>query len=282
MKSLIDILKASVQHLEKKGIANPKRKAEDMLCDVLGIQRLQLYLEFERPLNDQELVRSREYLNRVGQGEPLQYVHGEVEFYGCSFFVNRDVLIPRQETEVLVDKIVQALSKIDLVGKTLLDLCCGSGCIGISIKKRFPELKVVLSDKSIAALNVARKNAERNEVEIKFLEGDLLEPFKNEKAHFIVCNPPYIAEKEYLKLEKEVRDFEPKLALISGPKGIEFYERLAHELPAHLYPGAMVWFEIGFDQGPTVYELFKGKPWKGQIVENDWAGHSRFFFLENE
>ena len=282
MKQLLEVLSLSVAYLQKKGIVNPRRQAEDLLCDVFGMDRLKLYLEFERPLTEDEVSICRDRLLRRAQGEPLQYIHGQVEFYGCSLIVNPSVLIPRQETEILVDLIVKVLEKQELKGKCLWDICCGSGCIGIALKKRFPELQVTLSDISSKALHVARQNAEKNNTEIRFLEGDLLAPFFEEKTHYLVCNPPYISDAEYAATDKEVRLYEPKGALASGVTGIEFYERLAKELPRHLYPHSLAWFEIGFSQGEQVSRLFKDVFWKSKRAEKDWAGNDRFFFLENE
>lgn len=280
MKSLIEILTLSTEYLLKRGIENPRKQAEEILCDVLAIDRLKLYMDFDRPLHDEELNVCRKKLSRRAKGEPLQYIRGEVDFYHCSFLVNPAVLIPRNETEILVEKVVRHLEKCDLRAKSLWDVCCGSGCIGISLKKKFPELQVTLSDFSKDSLDLAAKNAERNQVEVEFLLGDFLKPFANRKTDFLICNPPYIAQSEYEKLEREVKDFEPRHALVAGVKGTEYYERLSEELPPYLYPSAKVWLEIGFDQGNCVQQLFNQPLWKAQRLEKDWAGHDRFFSFE--
>lgn len=280
MKTLLDVLKLSTHYLNEKKIINARRQAEDLLCDALGVSRLQLYLDFERPLDDRELTLCRERLLRCGKKEPLAYIHGQTEFYGAIIRVTPAVLIPRQETEILVDLIARQLEGLDLKGKVLLDLCCGSGCIGIALKKKLPDLHVVLSDCSFEALEVAKDNAQKNLVEVEMLQGDLLEPFSHRKADFIVCNPPYISEGEYPELDDSVRLFEPKLALVAGESGLEYYERLAKELPLHLNASAKVWFEIGYRQGHAVNALFSGDIWKEQKVQSDWSGHDRFFFLQ--
>lgn len=282
MKTLLDVLKRSTEYLEQRGISHPRRQSEDLIADALGIKRMQLYLEFDRPLTEAELTDCRARLMRRGKGEPLQYIHGKVEFHDCTLKVDSGVLIPRQETEILVDKIIQALLNQDLAGKVLWDVCCGSGCIGIAIKKKYPELEVVLSDLSAAALKVARENAQLNSVDVAFVEGDLLKPFFGKRADYVVCNPPYIAENEFKELNAEVRDFEPRMALIGGITGLEFYDRLAKELPSFLSTGGKVWFEIGKGQGAGVSNLFCTAPWTHNRVEQDWAGHDRFFFLEIE
>lgn len=282
MKTIKELIEQSSLFLEEKGIMEPCRQAEDVISDSLGIPRLQLYLQFDRPLTAAEFEQCREKVERRAQGEPTQYIHGEVPFLDSTIKVNADVIIPRPETEILTDKIIQHLSKQNLKDKTLWDLCCGSGCMGIAIKKRFPELNVTLADVSDKALDIARENAKRNEVEVSFLQGDLLEPYNGQRAHYIVCNPPYISEKEYEELSSEVRDYEPKTALLAGKTGLEFYERLTSEFPAYLHPSAKVWFEIGHNQGAAVTQLFLGPPWKSCHLEKDWAGHDRFFSLEIE
>lgn len=282
MKSLLDVLTLSSAYLKDKGIENSRRQAEELISDAFGLTRVDLYVNYDRPLTDAELDLCRTRLVRRAKGEPLAYIHGEVSFYGCRLLVNKDVLIPRPETEILVDKIVRQLSSCDLQGKVLWDLCCGSGCIGIALKKQFPPLKVILSDLSSAALAVAEQNARRNEVEVELRQGDLLTPFTEEKTDYFVCNPPYIAEHEFSGLDKEVSQYEPKMALVSGPTGLEIYQRLAKDLPAHLSPKAKGWFEIGYSQGEAVKALFREAIWAMAHVEKDWSGHDRFFFLEAE
>lgn len=282
MHTVLEVINRSTAYFSEKKIANARRQAEDMLCDILSLSRMDLYLNFERPLEEKELVTCRERLLKRGRGEPLQYIHGEVDFFGCKIGVSPDVLIPRQETEILVDKIAARLSGLSLNGKSFWDICCGSGCIGIAIKKRFPELKVTLSDLSPAALCIAKKNAEKNRVEIEFLEGDLLVPFTGRTADFIVSNPPYISEDEFEGLDIEVKNYEPKLALVSGVSGLEFYKRFSKDLPMFLAPGGEVFFEIGYSQSASLKELFSEAIWKKAEAEKDFAGHFRFFFLEKE
>jgi release factor glutamine methyltransferase len=282
VKTVIEILKLSTAFLEKQGIESPRKSAEEVIADALGFTRMRLYLEHDRPLNEEELDLIRARLKRRAAGEPAAYIRGEVEFYGCDIQVTQAVLIPRQETEILADKMAEWLRFIPLKGKRFLDLCCGSGCLGIAMKRKFPDLTVILSDYSHEALEVAKANALKNEVAIEFLEGDLLEPLKNGKVDFVVCNPPYISEEEYASLSPEVKNFEPKLALVGGQDGLQFYRRLREALPLHLYPSGRVWLEIGANQGADVLKLFSGPIWKSVRIEKDWAGHDRFISLEIE
>lgn len=282
MKTIRDILTLSTQYLQQKQVANAKRQAEEILCDVLGLKRINLYTDIDRPLTDPELESCRHYLARRVAGEPLAYIHGSMEFADCRIAVNRDVLIPRQETEILTDMLAKELAQWERSGKVILDLCCGSGCIGIALKKKFPDLEVEAADISEKALTVAQQNAASNGVELHFHQGDLFEPLAKRKFHGIVCNPPYISEAEYAALEPEVRDYEPQLALLAQEEGLSYYKRLAKELPNHLNAGGKVWLEIGSQQGETVLSLFQDESWKTKKLEKDWAGHSRFIFLEIE
>lgn len=278
MRTLIEILKLSSDFLASKGIANPKREAQDLIADGLGISRMQLYLEHDRPLVQEEIDLLRKRLARRAEGEPGAYIHGVVDFHNCKIKVTPAVLIPRQETGILIEKIIQTLQKEPLEGKTLWDVCCGSGYIGIALKKQFPQLKVVLSDISPEALAVAKENSLLNDADVEFLQGDFLNAFEGRKTDYLVTNPPYISEGEWKELDREVRDFEPKLALIGGTSGLEFYERLSSSYRNYLNPHGKLWLEMGTGQGESILGLFKGK---GR-VERDWAGHDRFFSLENE
>lgn len=282
MKTVTEVLKGSTDYLLSKGLESPRREAEFLLSEFLNMSRLDLYLNFDRPLAVQELDQFRECLKRRGKGEPGQYIHGSVHFYGLNLFVDSAVLIPRPETEILVDHIANVLKVESLEGKKCLDLCSGSGCIGLSLKNKFPGLSVYLSDISENALAVAKNNAESNHLDVHFSQGDLFLPLLDQKFDYIVCNPPYISLKEYRELSPEVREFEPSLALVGGDSGLEFYERLSESLLEHLNPKGRVWLEIGTGQGPAVLDLFSASSWALRKLEKDWAGHDRFILLERE
>lgn len=277
MKTVQQALLLLSESLQANNIDYPDRQAEDLLCDLLSLSRAHLFCNKEKLLTEQEWQDCQVRLQKRLRGMPLQYIHGKVDFYGCTIKVNSNVLIPRQETEILVDEIARALKGKDLKGQSLWDVCCGSGCMGIALKKQFPDLQVCLSDLSAEVMEVAQENAKLNQVDIHFFQGDLLEPFKNQKTHYFVCNPPYISREEYEKLEKEVRDYEPSQALLGGETGLEFYKRLAKELPNYLFPEAYIWLEIGYNQGLAVCELFAGSSWREQQLKKDWSGHDRFF-----
>lgn len=282
MRLLGEVLTLSIQYLKDKKIESPRLTAELLLAHVLKKQRLDLYMQFEAPLEETELEKFRSLLKRASLHEPVEYIIAQVDFYGCLLSVSPDVLIPRPETEILVDKIVKEIRKEDLKDKILWDICTGSGCIGLSIKRKNPLLKVFLSDNSAKALTVCEKNAKENDLEVDCLLGDFLTPFKGMKAHYVVCNPPYITEKEYETLQPSVKVYEPKQALVGGERGIEFYERLAKELPEYLVPGAKVFLELGSGQGKVLSEIFSNSFWVRKELLFDYAGHDRFFFLEIE
>ncbi len=279
MKTLGEVLSLSAEFLKKKGIERARREVEELLSFVLKMPRIELYMQFDRPIVEEELKQLREVVWRRGKGEPWQYIAGEVEFLGCQIEVNRSVLIPRQETEILVDKLIKELPSCPL---QIWDLCTGSGCIGIGVKKKRLDCHLVLSDLSESALAVAAKNGAKNGVEVEYLEGDLLAPFHGRKADIIICNPPYIGAKEYTELGREVRDWEPKRALVAGPGGYEFYERLAHELPSYLNQGAKVYLEIGRGMGSQIKNIFQDPYWVRHELLQDWSSHDRYYKLEIE
>jgi release factor glutamine methyltransferase len=275
MKTLGEVLKLSSEFLQKKGIDRARRQVEELLSYVLKLPRIELYMQFDRPLIEQELTQLREAVKRRAEGEPWQYIAGEVEFLSCRLKVNKNVLIPRQETEILADRILKELPATPV---EIWDVCTGSGCIGIALKKKRPDCKVILSDISPEALAVAKENAEKNGVEVEFLQGDLLKPFQG-KADIIVSNPPYITEKEYTELDRQVREWEPKMALEAGPMGLKFYEQFAHDLPRYLNPNSKVYFEIGTGMGQQIKNLFPSSTWKTVQITQDWSSHDRFLTL---
>lgn len=282
MKTVKEILERSTEFLRDKGIGNARREAEEIISDALEMKRIEIYLQFDRPLNEREVDKIRVFIRRRSRGEPRQYIRGKVEFLDCEILVSPAVLIPRQETEILASQIVEVLSQLDNRGKVLWDLCTGSGCLGIAIKKKIPDLQVVLSDLSEEALSIARRNAEINQVDVSFELGDLFFPFKGRKADIVVCNPPYVAPKEYAALEREVREFEPQLALVAEEEGLLFYRRLSEDLPAFLNAEGKAWLEIGGAQGAAVLGKFGSNCWKKVGFSPDWSGNDRFFFLEIE
>lgn len=279
MKSAGDVLKAATAHLESAGIHRARRLAEGMLCHVLGMKRMDLYLDLQKPLTEEELEACRRYLKRLAQHEPPEYIEGVVNFHELELEVSPAVLIPRQETELLVELILQKRGEEPL---DLWDICSGSGCIGLSLKKARPKWNVSLSDISPDALSMARKNALKNGLAVEYFEGDLFAPFEGRQADLIVCNPPYVSEEEYESLEPSVKNFEPYLALVGKERGLDFYKRIGSALKTFLKPGGHLFLEIGSSQGESIKEIFAAKGFAKTALLHDLAGLPRHFLLENE
>jgi release factor glutamine methyltransferase len=278
MKSLKDVLQLSTQFLQERNIERPRRLVEDLLASLLRCKRIDLYMQFDRPLEDAELAVLRQWLKRSAQHEPLEYITGEIDFFGCQLRVDRRALIPRPETELLVERVAQKMG----TQKSVWDVCTGSGCIAIALKKRFPLVEVFASDISEEALSLAKENAIRNGVEISFLKGDLLSPFVGKKADIIICNPPYVTTGEFFNLDSSVRDFEPKIALVGGDDGLDFYRRLADEICPYLEPQGQLYLEIGYAQGEAVKKIFSSPAWVRSELIQDLSRKDRFFFLEKQ
>lgn len=214
------------------------------------------------------------YINKIREGYPLQYITKSQEFMRLSFYVDKNVLIPQPDTEILVETAIKTITELGIRNKLaldnikVLDLCTGSGAIAISIKKYIPEVQVFASDISKNALKIAQKNANNNKVKINFIESNM---FKNISETFdvIVSNPPYIKTDEISKLSKQVQN-EPKLALDGGKDGLDFYRIIAKEVTNYLNNDGALFLEIGFDQGQAVAEMFKNS----KIIK-DYAGNDR-------
>jgi release factor glutamine methyltransferase len=207
----------------------------------------------DTPTNLAVSARLRDLVERRRGGEPIQYLMGETEFYGLPFHVTRDVLIPRPETEHLIEKVIELA--LDFPGPRIVDIGTGSGCITVALAHHLPQAQITSIDLSASALAVARKNAKRNEVTVSFLEGDLLSPVAGEQFDFVVSNPPYVPSTDRASLSVEVRDFEPAMALFAGDDGLEVYRSLIPAAFDVLVPGGFLLLEIGYGQSTAVAEL---------------------------
>jgi release factor glutamine methyltransferase len=262
-------------------LADRSRSAEDIFCFVLGCKREDLYFYPERVITPIQQEKIQNYLQRRLSGEPLAYILGLVSFYDCSLMITPDVLIPRQETELLVDRVARYIEKNKLQHKEVWDIGTGSGCIAIALKKKFPFLQVVASDISEKALAVARKNAKTNQVDITFLHGDLLDPFEGRKCDILISNPPYISQEEFNQLDEEVKT-EPHVALLGGTVGSEIYQRFSICAKFYLHTPSALFMEIGYRMGPQIVALFEKEGWGKGNIFLDLEGRDRFFFLEIE
>ncbi|NGX62633.1 MAG: Release factor glutamine methyltransferase [Candidatus Anoxychlamydiales bacterium] len=280
--SILSLIKSAILFLEKQNIQNAKNSAEVLLSDILKIKKNDLYLYYENKVSKKDIEKFQKLIFKRSKKEPLEYILKKIDFYGCSLEVNKHVLIPRVETEILVDLIAQKLETENLDNRVLFDICTGSGCIGIALKKRFPKLKVFVSDISKKALNVAKINAKKNLVNIFFKLGDLLTPFKNLKADFIVSNPPYVSEEEFMHLDEDIKTFEPKKALIAKDSGLEFYKKIEKKIFQYANKNAKLFFEIGYTQKKDIINIFSSEKYVSKQVIKDFSKKDRFFFVEIE
>ena len=239
-------------YLAEKGIGNARLETEWLLGAALGVDRVGLYVNFDKPLNPEELAAVRGLVARRARREPLQYILGSQEFFGLDFEVSPAVLIPRHDTEVLVE---EALRRAPAAG-SILDIGVGSGCIAVALAKNLPEARVWGVEQSPGALALARRNAERHGVRVTLFEGSLFEPFGGQRFDLIVSNPPYIPTADLETLQPEVRDYEPRAALDGGADGLDFYRTIVPAAPEHLNPGGWLLVELGIGQAEAVLGMF--------------------------
>jgi release factor glutamine methyltransferase len=262
--------------LAPRGIASPRLDAELIVAHALDVDRVKLYLDLDRPLDPTELASIRALVARRRKREPMAYLRGRREFYGRDMLVTPAVLVPRPETETLVER---ALAVVDADQPALLlDLCTGSGCIGVTLLAERPAWRTVLTDVSSEALTVARANAEKHGVleRATFARGDLFAALgAHEPFDLIVANPPYVAASERAALPADVRDFEPALALFADEDGVAVVERIASAAPEHLAIGATLLIEIGADQGERARAACEAAGLAGVVVHRDLAGKDR-------
>jgi len=271
--TLLKLLRWMTDYFGEKGIDNPRLDAELLLAHVLELDRVGLYLNFERPLNADELDVIRPLVKRRGQREPLQHLIGYTEFWSLPFEVSSAVLIPRGDTEVLVE---EALNRVADKDGRLLDVGTGSGAIAISLASELSGWQVTALDMSPAALVVAARNAEKNGVagQVQLLQGDLAQ-LPQQQYDLIVSNPPYIAQDEWDALMPEVRCFEPKTALLAEGEGLDCYRKLTAQAESHLNSGGWLLVEIGYRQAEEVSQLFRAAGLQDVFVRDDYAGQPR-------
>lgn len=256
--------------LTDAGVPDAALDAWYLLQMVCKIERSYYYVHGEEDITQDAQKEYEIAVQKRAEHIPLQYIIGEQEFMGLRFKVNSNVLIPRQDTETLVEQVL----KIVKPGMKVLDLCTGSGCVLISVLKNAPELTGMGSDISKTALLVAKKNAKLHEVDAEWVRSDLFDNI-TETFDVIMANPPYIPTGEILSLMPEVRDFEPENALDGGADGLDFYRKIAGQVKDYLNPGGYVYMEIGYDQGEAVSELMRNAGFTEVEVIKDLARNDR-------
>ena len=264
----LDLLKSS-------GIENVEYDIKAILTDTFGLDLNKFILDMDNEFEPDKDLEAK-YLSRIEKRKmhiPLQYIINKQNFYGLDFYVDESVLIPRYDTENIVDRIVKDCKENKCL--SVLDLCTGSGCIAVSLKKSGFE-KVYAADISDKALAVAKHNAKLNNANIIFLQSDLYENFPKEiRFDIIVSNPPYISTDEIARIEKQVRDFEPKLALDGGRDGLDFYKKIINLSKDFLNNKGRLYLEIGYDQSKDVVDLAKKEGYDNIVIIKDLSGRDR-------
>ncbi|HET7170796.1 MAG TPA: peptide chain release factor N(5)-glutamine methyltransferase [Gaiellales bacterium] len=273
MRTLGEVLRLSTAHLERHGSPTARLDAELLLGHALGLGRVEIYTGFERPLDEAELAECRALIARRAKREPVAYILGRWGFRGLDLDVDPRVLVPRPETELLVDRCLALLNGV--VGPDVLDVGTGSGAIALALASELPEARVIGCDVSPEALEVARRNGERLGVDVEWIESDLLAAVAGRRFDLVVSNPPYVAADEIGALEPEVRDWEPRGATVAGESGLEAIERLCAEAPAALEEGGALVLEVGAGQAGAVAALLEGVGLGGIGRDTDHAGIER-------
>jgi release factor glutamine methyltransferase len=305
--TVLEAIQKSTEFLGKKNVGSPRLQVELLLAHLLKMPRMKLYLNFERVLTTPETDTLRELIKRRSQREPLQHITGSTSFCGYEIAVNRHVLVPRPETELLAElgwqfllaapKQSEGRSTLNPQPSTCLDFCTGSGCIAIALAAKCPDARIVATDISNDALTLAKENAARNNVmeRIEFLQGDGFAalPKAGQASSLsssalqgtgwkpallydlIISNPPYIPSAEIAKLQPEVRDFDPHGALDGGADGLEFYRLIALQVKTFLKPGGKVMVEFGDGQAEAVRQIFETEKWIVEAVKEDYSQRAR-------
>jgi release factor glutamine methyltransferase len=282
MITVLESIKLSTDYLTGKGIESPRTNAELLLADIIGCKRLDLYLLFDRPLSEIELQRYREYIKRRGNFEPLQYILGKVEFYGLELKVNQSVLIPRPETELLVENIINQFLKKKYV--MILDVGCGSGNISIALSVSLETVNIITTDICQEALQLAKENAERHNVSnrIKFINHNILKDDFNNFPMFdiIVSNPPYVSKENFSSLQREIKDFEPRTAVTDESDGYTFYKAIAVRASTKLLANGKLFFEIAQGQSDEVRKIMEQNHFINITVIKDYQNIERIVYGE--
>jgi release factor glutamine methyltransferase len=271
--TVLEVLQTTTAYFKKREIESPRLNAEHLLAHALKQKRIELYLEFERVLTEAELAPLREFVRRRGQGEPLQHLLGTVEFCGRQFLCDKRALVPRPETEQLVELLK---SEIRNPKSEILDIGTGSGVIALSLAAMFPEAKITATDVSDDALALARENAARLGLTATFTKTDLLDGVEG-TFDLIVANLPYVAAADRGTLSREVLH-DPEIALFGGERGDEVVRKLIEAAPARLKPGGLLALEVGLGQADDLAALMTQKNYHDIKKEADYAGVKRFLF----
>jgi release factor glutamine methyltransferase len=275
--TILELIQKTTAFFEKKGVEDPRLQIELLLAHGLGLKRMQLYLQFERELAQSELGLLREMVRRRSEREPLQYIVGHTEFFGLEYATDKRALIPRRETEHLIESV---LARVDDKNASMqgVDLGTGTGILAITLAVQLPESRWKAADAAVDALALARENAAGHGAldRVEFVESSWWSALPSDGAFdLIVSNPPYVKSADLLQLAPEIREHEPLAALDGGADGLDAYRAIAEGAAGRTRPGGCLALEIGFDQGPAVREILSGQGWKTDDAVKDLQGHDR-------
>lgn len=281
--TILELLKVSTEHLKSKGFDNPKTSCEILLSHALGMKRLDLYLNFDKPVSDVEREKFRELYKRRLEHEPLQYIIGCTEFMSLPFTVNRHVLIPRPETELVVEETISRVeNQWGNTKITALDIGTGCGNIAVSLAHYLSGSTVFGIDISAEAIETAKMNRDANDLtdQVELSVSNILEcgPESYNDLNLVISNPPYVTEEERNILDKQVLDFEPHTALFAGENGLVFYEKITELAASWLTGGGILAYETGYNIGPQVVEIVENHGFLNAELKKDYAGHDRLVF----
>jgi release factor glutamine methyltransferase len=282
---IAEAIKIASSRLREAGVANDLLDAQTLLAEALGRDRTYLIVNFNQTLAPDLIEKYQALIDRRALGEPLQYITGRQEFYGLEFEVTPAVLIPRPETELIVEETLRLAHQANAAEPVIIDVGTGSGCIAVALAREIDGARLIAVDISPAALEVARRNAARHGLasRIEFIEGDLLSAVSREmRADFIVSNPPYVAAREMPGLQREVRDWEPRGALTDEADGLSFYRRILGDAPAHLRSGGYFVCEVGYQQAGAVRALVDRGSWDEPRMLDDLQGIPRTLALRKK
>ena len=277
---IVDLIQWSESYFREKSHQNPRLEIEWMLCSLLNCERLDLYMRFDEPLSGSQLSTLRGWVKRRSKNEPLQYITESCEFYGIEFFVDKRVLIPRPETERLIDEAIKSIKHVR--SPNIFDIGTGSGCIAITLAKEIENSNVIGIDKSIMSLQVSKKNsAELNVENVTFFEMDILNQYPKEKFDLVISNPPYVPKGEISGLMKDVKDFEPEIALTDFDDGLTFYKRISKIIPHILKDDSSCILELGLGNHPEkVLSIFKESGYSNMEIFDDYNGDKRVLSIK--
>jgi len=275
--TVLESIKLSTTFLEKKGVESPRANAELLLAEILNCKRLELYLSFDKPLKENEINDYREFLRKRGMRIPLQYILGYVDFFGYKFFVDENVLIPRPETELLVEQIIN--DNFNKNKLRILDIGSGCGNISIILANKLIETNVIGIDVSEGAIRVSEKNRDRllKKENLNFIKFDILNDDVESLGKFdlVVSNPPYISLKDYNELEPELKNYEPKISLTDDSDGLTFYKKIISVSKQLLNTNGQIYFEIGKGQHNFINELMIENGFSNLKIIKDYSGIER-------